>query len=641
MTIEYVRIRNFRSIIDTKNLYLDNKLTVLAGKNESGKSNILRALECFSKNSFGEEDLPEIFHYDSSEAELNTSEVTVSLNLTSSEIKSKIIFDKLFTNKSNLDFDLDGFKLIVTRYSEDSFSQSVEGSLYEYVFEEEFNEINKRLTDLVVKLEIVEDDFYFNDEELKSFLDFWPFGDHGNLLDITNELHAIDEYLEGIYNDEESQFEPYKMKIIDLKKQVQELEKYIDKFLEKVNKFCDLFLPNFILFDSFDDILPDFIDDTNNESTIVERFFKVVDTNPKELLKAGRSMRKKMSKKISSNITGEFENYYNQNEITLELDLDGTDLCFYVYDGDANIPFKPGQRSKGFQWFLSFFLTLKAEANSNYVLLIDEPGLYLHAKAQRDILKVLESLSNNSQIIMTTHSPYLIDPSRLERVRLVLKNENENTYIENKIHKGADKDTLTPIVTSIGADLSEDLVFSMNSVNILLEGISDYYYLEALKMFVNIPGTNNNFRFIPNVGATQIQNLAVLLIGWGLEFLVILDNDSEGKRVEKTLLDKLLVDESKIIFVSNIENCSIEDMFSKEDFKKYVLCEDSNEDVQVSNSKRASSGKALLAKKFNELCHSSESNLNFSQETINNFTELFTKLSFSMSGDKVLSLNKD
>lgn len=637
MTIEYVQIRNFRSIIDTKNIYLDNNLTVLAGKNESGKSNILKALECFSKNKFEEEDLPEKFHYDSSEDELNISEVAVSLNLTSSEIKSKIIFDKLFTNKSKLDFGLDDFQLIVTRYS-GNFSQSVEGSLYEYVFEEEFNVINKRLTDLITKLEIVEDDF--NDNDLENCLDYWPFGSHGNLLDITNELHDVNEYLGGIYNDEAFQFEPFKMKIIDLKKEIQELEDYIDNFLEEINKFCDLFLPNFILFDSFDDILPDFIDDTNNGSAIVERFFKVVDTNPKELLKAGRSMRKKMSKKISSSITGEFENYYNQNEVTLELDLDGADLCFYVYDGDANIPFKPGQRSKGFQWFLSFFLTLKAEANSNYVLLIDEPGLYLHAKAQRDILKVLESLSNDSQIIMTTHSPYLIDSSRLERVRLVLK--NENTYIENKIHKGADKDTLTPIITSIGADLSKDLVFSMNSVNILVEGISDYYYLEALKMFVNIPGTdNNNFRFIPNVGATQIQNLAVLLIGWGLEFLVILDNDSEGKRVEKTLLDKLLVDESKIIFVSNIENSSIEDMFSKEDFKKYVLCEHSNEDMQISNSKRASSGKALLAKKFNELCHSPGSNLNFSQETMNNFTELFTKLSFSMSGDKVLSFDKD
>src|SRR4030067_3085933 len=41
------RIKNYRSITDSGDCYLANKITVLAGKNESGKSSILEALEDF------------------------------------------------------------------------------------------------------------------------------------------------------------------------------------------------------------------------------------------------------------------------------------------------------------------------------------------------------------------------------------------------------------------------------------------------------------------------------------------------------------------------------------------------------------------------------------------------------------------
>ncbi|MDA2068501.1 AAA family ATPase [Bacillus cereus] len=643
MFVEYIRIKNFRSILDSGNLYFDKNLTVLAGKNESGKSNIFKALECFSKDNLSVEDIPEFFYDNIPDNKNINPEVSVSLKITREEILNKLsASDKFYFKEETLNL-FDTYNLLITRTAEER--QFIKGSLFGLIFSDELKNIVSGLIDFSNSISGLES--YL--EESSSFLN--EIKNRGNITS-SNQVHydlqvisycafEVKEKVAKIIKNVNSD---------DLKKQfniiyqeVEGLELLADKLLDSFGELVNIFAPKFVLFDSFNDMLPDYVDNKQEDlPRIVQRFFNITKLSRDVLLNCKRDKRKRLTRRISSEINVDFKGFYSQDNARIEVDLDGDYLNFYVSDGNNNIQFKPSQRSQGFQWFLSFFLTLKAEINEgeNYILLLDEPGLYLHAKAQNDVLKVLEALSISNQLLITTHSPYLIDSSRLERVRLVLKNELGNTYIENKIHKGADEYTLTPIITSIGADLGKDLVFSMNSVNVLVEGISDYYYLEALKKYINVSdGDIINFRFIPNVGATKIPNLAVLLIGWGLDFLVLLDNDTEGKRVEKTLLDKLLVNKNRIIFVNDVENNSIEDMFSKEDFNEFVLCEEKTGDIQDSNSKNIGTKKALLAKKFNEACHDPNFDLTLSQETINNFTELFTKLSFAISNDKVSSLN--
>ena len=98
-------------------------------------------------------------------------------------------------------------------------------------------------------------------------------------------------------------------------------------------------------------------------------------------------------------------------------------LLFYVHDQMNQYP---EQRSKGFLWFLSFYLRMaawdKREPDHSRLVLIDEPGSYLHAKAQRDILSVLNARAKekNQTIIYTTHSPYLLPASDIPYVNTVL-----------------------------------------------------------------------------------------------------------------------------------------------------------------------------------------------------------------------------
>ena len=84
--------------------------------------------------------------------------------------------------------------------------------------------------------------------------------------------------------------------------------------------------------------------------------------------------------------------------------------------GNAHIG--PNQRSQGLQWLLSFYFAIYANINKNNILLIDEPGIYLHPSAQQKVLNMLEGFSKNNQIIVTTHSPFLINSNRYDRINL-------------------------------------------------------------------------------------------------------------------------------------------------------------------------------------------------------------------------------
>ncbi|WP_334082528.1 ATP-dependent nuclease, partial [Helicobacter typhlonius] len=87
-------------------------------------------------------------------------------------------------------------------------------------------------------------------------------------------------------------------------------------------------------------------------------------------------------------------------------------LDIRVKNTDKRVSLPLNKRSKGFNWFFSFlvwFKKIQEDKNAQYILLLDEPGLNLHAMAQENLLNFLEELSKQYQIIYTTHSPFMID----------------------------------------------------------------------------------------------------------------------------------------------------------------------------------------------------------------------------------------
>ncbi|WP_394530972.1 ATP-dependent nuclease [Priestia aryabhattai] len=610
MKIKWIRVENFRSIKDSGFLYLDSKLTLLAGKNESGKTNILKALESFDEDNFTEEDIPQ--DIDSEKEEDFNPSVTVCFEMNLSRVKKlgdKLIDENHFNeehgNKTNFEFmitrsknyihDLDGELLEILF---DEYTRSLENVSGNLVY---LATLNNQLRNNSNPVAITD----FDDKYVEDYIAEWK-----SILKVaTDGLHAPGGNINLI------------------QESINLLETLYKKHMEITDEIISQ-IPKFVFFDSFNDLLPDYIDSDEDTPKIVQNFYKLAKISDKnEIFSRTGQDRKRFADKISANITGEFGDYYSQNQIKLKVDLDGSSLYFYIYDQDELAPFRPEQRSKGFQWFLSFFLTLTAQGDKPLIILIDEPGLYLHAKAQEDILKLFEKLSINNQILVTTHSPYLLDPDKLERIRLVTRDvSNQNrTVIENKIHKGADKEALTPITTAIGLDLSKSLTFSPK-FNVLLEGISDYYYIQAMKSYLKYD--KEDVHFIPSVGASQIPNIASLLFGWQIEFKVVLDNDKEGSNTKDTLIKKLHLENEDILFVSPQSGNSIEDLFTTEDFNKFVLSNPSMSNEKNSKTVKAKGfDKVLLSKNFCELINSKNSvEVSLSAETMSNFNELFEKI---------------
>ena len=611
------KVTQYKSIKDSGYCWLASDLTTLAGKNESGKSAILEALRDFDTDvksipdgampldDSGEPIIELCFKPDKAELDEVASESGVTLE---KEVRD-------FISKEGL-----------------TISKDHEGSYY--LGDEVSDLIDKKKNDANQKhIKAIKASI----EKLKKYEQFSDLADPSFEGGVEKIQIAISGYAgqataqAAAITDEATKQKTTEI-IQSLTSESTALQKDdpSEKILDKVSEY----IPNFIFFSDFLDILPfelTFLEAKNHKT--VQDFAKVSGLNLDAVIQTTDTQRRRnLLSNHSATISGDFMDYWGQNRLELIAEPDGEKLRLGVKESDRTILFKTEQRSKGFQWFLSFYLRLNAQKDGTNIILIDEPGLYLHAKAQRDVMKVLEQVAEESQVLFSTHSPYLIDAERLDRVRLILKDGN-GTHIENKIHKGADTETLTPIITAIGLDLTHDFSIA-GKHNVLLEGISDYYFLQALKVY--LPKSKvNDANLIPCVGAQKIPQLISLLIGWDLDHLAVLDNDGEGKRIAKELTEQLAMEKSKIIFISDQEGSSIEDLFTHDDFNSFVLGDSKNGDPAMSNSKFLKSqkfDKVLLSKKFFEKVRSDKSSIKLSETTVNAFKEIFERISTGFGG---------
>lgn len=340
-------------------------------------------------------------------------------------------------------------------------------------------------------------------------------------------------------------------------------------------------------------------------------------------------MRNDYLKSLEKHISDDLYNKYSQKPIKLGFRMTSSNgLRIEVYDADksgnipqGDVPYKISDRSAGFRWFLSFYITLKGEDFSDSdVVLIDEPGLYLHAKAQRDMLKVFLDESKNHQFIFTTHSPYLIDVNSLSRIRLVQKSNRkvngrnfDETKIISSILKGADNETLTPILDAIGYDINEGLTLCFDGMAVV-EGPCDYFYITKMAEILNKPLNKN---LIPAGGAPKIGNICAVLFGFKIKKIICLyDNDEAGRVALDTNNKHFGFDNIKHSFISDNDNYEIEDLFSINDFSKHIM----ENPKSMRNSKLVEkSNKTLLAKIFiNKDLKASD----FDNETIINYSKL-------------------
>ena len=611
MELNSFEIKNFRSIQHVK-CVLSPQITILAGKNESGKTTILQALEALNEDwSFKETDRP--LHIDTSE----NFELICKFTINEDEMQELLSTIPPFPDKINFPVGTSSssYDLVVTRSGNNNYTLSYGGTAVE-----------KTQLILMDDIKLFAGDITISIENLKPNIDL-----HGLLIFLDDLLTLNEAYVTASLVQIDSIFLPLQQNnpqlyqrvakdIVELKNTLEELRKAIkmrDTFVKKIKSL----LPRVVLFNSFNDILPpklDFSEFINVELLkekyrIVEDFAKLSNIDREKLASADEHGKVNITNRASRITSTKFGKFWHQKPIELSLKLDGQKVLFSIQDEGKETVYRPEQRSKGLQWYISFFLRLTSESKSNNLILIDEPGLYLHATAQLDVLTLFEELAQFNQIIFSTHSPYLIDASKLGRIRLVTKNPKTGNIEINNFHKDADLETLTPIITAIGLDLTKGFALP-NNKNIIVEGISDYYYLQAMINYLKINegySFPDDITFIPCVGNTNEGSVASLLHGYGLRYKILLDRKGTEKTRNALIRDG--IDVENIVEVGKNSAESIEDLFDLEDQKIYGI---SNND----------SSKALTSKKFYEQIILNNENKILSKSTISNFQNLLDEI---------------
>lgn len=596
--IERFKIKNYKSIINSGDCYLANKVTILAGKNESGKSSILEALEDFDTDKeIRKSAIP--IHNESSKPEIIIT-FNVEKNIVN-EILKTIEFGE------NIDSDM---TLTIKKEFPNTYSLDEE-SLNDFDIDaKDFTRLHKELKEALIEIDSI----------------------HQFPIEILEKLDISKSEFETYYNNAKQSIEgitdeTIKVEFQDLLEFVKmnfELCEKIFTFKEKFITEFKKYIPNFILFSSFDDKVPNKIPfselKTNN---IIKDLTDISDLNI-ELIKpdAVDRNKKKHKKEVNIKLREDYETFWTQDASNLSIDWDSTHLSFWIEENDDF--YEPEIRSKGRQWHLAFYIRVTARSKEEIpnIILIDEPGLFLHATAQKDILGKIDACASNAPIIFSTHSPYLIDSNKLNRLRLITRTDDEGTKI-TKLHAGADKETLTPILTAIGEDVSIGIKTDKKN-SIVVEGISDYFYFHSFKQIIN---HNKGLNIVPCTGGKTPIYVGSILFGWGINPVFCLDSDKSGNGIKKELYEKLGIEEKQIINVIP-SGGAIEDIFTKEDFKKYILEAETN--YEVSNSlylKENKKDKVLLAKNFYEMVENGNiSRDKLENETIKNINYIFERL---------------
>ncbi len=145
----------------------------------------------------------------------------------------------------------------------------------------------------------------------------------------------------------------------------------------------------------------------------------------------------------------------------------------------VSVPFD--ERSRGFVWFFSFlvyFSQMEDEEEGDVVILLDEPGLNLHALAQYDFLRFIdERLAPRHQVIYTTHSPFMINLDQLSRVRTVEDMDKLGTIVGGDI-LGNSRETVFPLEMALGYQMAQTLFLAPHCL--LVNSASDLIYLQVL-----------------------------------------------------------------------------------------------------------------------------------------------------------------
>lgn len=587
MKVKSVKIQNFKSFGEENNrIDLDN-INTIVGKNESGKSNLIQAIGNLRLTGMND------MNYFKNNNKNNMKKPVVSLVLVPYESEKSVYKSTkttIITVNDQYDIDIDGgLKEIMGSDKNFQTNREKMNELNENIY---LSDVNKRKQfNTIINM--------INNAESKVFVNYLYIQDILTLLEINPNY--------------------------------EEFVKYFKKCIEYLSGIYSIF-PEFILLDDIQlktKYTRKYLEDTTQSKQMLNYLLRIIGIDFDTLMGYWNLQKDddkfnfvyEINSKIED-IMNEFNKFYKQEKVEFKVNFDTDSLNFVVKTNNKYLNLS--ERSNGLKWYLNMYIQLLAKTQKydieNYIVLLDEPGVYLHVNAQKEILNLFEDFaSKDNQIIYTTQLPTMIYQNDLYRIRTIIKDNLGNSNISNKYyslpHKmSSKKETITPILTAIGMNMGYSFsAMDSKKVNIIVEGISDYNYLKAF--FIQNNKYIKEYNIIPSSGVDNIHNIISILIGWGYNYKILIDQDDEGRKQYKILTINLLVDLDDIKFVdgTNKENknifYSIENLFSEEDKNNIGI-----------NSKDYSEEKAYYSLELLKKVENNE--YKYSNETIENFDRI-------------------
>ena len=593
MRLTGFRVKKYRSIEDSGEIRVDENVTTFVGINESGKTNVMRALR-----------------------KINSAHDTK--------------FDELTENPLWYfgEFEPDEIFITATFKLDDTEKEYVK-SIHDGKTPDKIKISKKKNLRLICHLE--------PDQEAIPFASFsanyiQPIIKALNELDNVTEKNGLIAAVKEIGKGGESELNVRQPKplnniktAIEKFKQViptipnPEVQGEVNLLLEKINaevtddsaetvkNYLIERLPRFIYFENIGIIdsriyLPSFIakldsGELDEDELTAKTLLDLGKLDPHELLdlsKEGndreqvRRNKDRLSQKLSfasKKVSEEIDKIWTSNDHNIEFHVQGHDLRVWVINKHDGTRLQLEERSRGYQWYFSFYTVFNVESERRHkdaVLLLDEPALFLHAKGQEDFLsKTLPKLVDKNQILYTTHSPSMIDLSRPDSIHTVtLKEKDVNgatqkvSHISNEVWD-SDRDALFPLQAALHYTMAQSMFIGKR--NLIVEGLTDYWLLKSASDLLEAAGKKhlrNDFVFVPAGGGTKSVLFATTYKSQDLDVAVLLDADKEGRDTLDQIVKNKTLRKKNVLLLNEIfgkrENMSIEDIFPQDYYLRFV-----------------------------------------------------------------------
>lgn len=590
MKLISARVTNYKNIIDSGEFTLDD-VTCLVGKNQSGKSTLLQALYRLNPVEAGLHQ----FNYESDYPKAQASEYNKGMDC------DDRTHDIVVAGRFKLD----------------------DGDLAAIASELGENSLVSDNQEVVISVDYSGSrtwhGLFFDDLHVMSHL----AGKSAISEDTTKTLRdigstkALKQYFdEPIFNEID---EDIRQELIELRNQNQHLFER-GAVLYAINEILVSRVPKFVYYDSFSQMhdhvaVHEFInridaDQLDANDLPMLGMLKLGGLDPREMIDQNRSHERNTTEIETANdritwaikpywkVGSEFRTVLGIAPFTAADDpsrVGQPSLTVRVSDVQgASRPSAPstslGARSRGFQWMFSFACLLRflEEEYDQLVVLLDEPGQSLHGDAQRELVKLIRSQSGSSkQFLYTTHSPFMIDPDRLEDVRIVDGTNAETGAVVRDDVDSVGNDSLLPLQSALGYSVLAPLMIGPNVL--LVEGVSDIAYLRAWQSLMLKDGRESldeRWTIVPCGGIEKIPGLISLLHAKeNLNLAVLCDGSSSSQDGISNSARKKIIRMNRIVYLAdhlNRKHADIEDLFNPGTYLD-ILYKTTGCDVKVSD----------------------------------------------------------